>query len=92
MKNLKRFVIGGLAAFSLLAMACGGGPSDQELQTLIETRQAAESAEEQVQELEQQKSELQSELDSKKQELERAQAEQDRVEKAIDKSKSSMAE
>ncbi len=92
MKNLKRVLIGGLAAFSLLAMACGGGPSQEELQTLVETRQAAESAEEQVQELQQQKRDLEDQLQSKKEDLERAKAEKARVEKAIEKSKSGMAE
>ncbi|MBD3275564.1 MAG: hypothetical protein GF372_09650 [Candidatus Marinimicrobia bacterium] len=81
--NFKQLIVGGVVGMSLLTMACGGGPSEEQIQKLVETRQAAEAAEERVDELEQRKAELQKELEAKKQELERAEAEQARVEKAV---------
>jgi len=91
MRTFKTLVIGGIMGLSLLTMACSSGPSDQQLKTLNETRQAAEAAEKQVQELQQQKQDLQAELDSKKQDLERAQAEKARVQQAV-KSDTAMSE
>jgi|GEM_PF-1692122 len=83
MKNFKKLVIGGLVGISLLATACSSGPSDEQLNTLRETRQAAEAAEQQVKELEKEKRSLQAELETKQQELSRAKAEKARVEKAV---------
>lgn len=83
MEKFKKLFVGGLVGLSLIAMACNPGPSEEEVQNLIETRQAAEAAEDRVQELEQRKQELQQELEAKKQELQRAKAERSRVEKAV---------
>ncbi|MBS1271302.1 MAG: hypothetical protein MAGBODY4_00431 [Candidatus Marinimicrobia bacterium] len=83
MKNFKKIVIGGLVGMSLIATACSSGPSEEQLNTLGETRQAAEAGEQQVKDLEKEKRSLQSELEAKQQELSRAQAEKARVEKAV---------
>lgn len=86
MKNFRKILIGGLVGMSLLTMACNPGPSEEQLNTLRETRTAAEAAEKQVKELESEKRVFQNQLDTKKQELSRAQAEKARVEKAVKES------
>lgn len=83
MKKFRNILLAGLAGLSLLIAACAGGPSEEQLQKLIETRRAAEAAEEQCQELQQQKQDLQAELEQKQQELARAKAERARVERTV---------
>lgn len=83
MEKFRKIVAGGLVGLSLLAAACAGHPSNDQLQKLIETRQAAESAEQRVQDLEQQKKQLQQQLEAKQQELARAKAERARVERTV---------
>jgi len=83
MKTFRTVVVGGVLALSLLAIGCTKHPSDEELQTLNETRTAAEQAEQTVQDLQKQKRDLQAELESKKDELARAKAEQARVKQTI---------
>ncbi len=80
MKKFKRVILAGLVGLSLLAVACNPGPNEEELQQLIETRQAAEAAEQQCEELQQQVEDLQADLEARQQELARAKAERARVE------------
>ncbi len=83
MNILKRVTTGGLVGLALLSMACAPGPSEEQLQQLIETRRAAEAAEQQCDELQQQKRELQAEFEAQQQELARAKAERARVEQSV---------
>jgi len=83
MEKFRKIVATGLVGLALLAAACSSGPSDEQLQKLVETRKAAESAEQRVQDLEQQKKQLQQELEAKQQELARAKAERARVERTV---------
>ncbi len=83
MRTFKTVVVGGVFVLSLLAIGCTKHPSDQDLQTLNETRSAAEQADKTVQNLQKQKRDLQAELESKKDELARAKAEQARVKQTI---------
>lgn len=62
---------------------CAGGPSEEQIQTLKETKQAALSAEKKVQEKKAEKAQLEVTLAGKKEELRKVQEEKKYVEEKI---------
>ena len=71
-----------ILAFSLTS--CGWKPSEEEIQTLEETRSAALAAEKSHQDKKAEADDLQRQVDQKKAELEKAKAEKEKVNAAVD--------
>jgi chromosome segregation ATPase len=77
------FSIALLFVFSLVFVGCKGGPSEEELQLLEETKSAALAAEQKLADCESNKSDLENQLSEKKRELENVKQEQRDVSKRL---------
>ncbi len=81
--SIKLLVISLFLILGLSLTSCGWKPSEEEIQTLEETRSAALDAEKTQQEKKAEADDLQNQVDSKKAELEKAKAEKAKVEAAV---------
>jgi len=81
--SIKLLVISLFLIIGLSLTSCGWNPSEEEIQTLEETRSAALAAEKTQQEKKAEADDLQSQVDSKKAELEKVKAEKSKVDAAV---------
>ena len=81
--SIKLLVISIFLILGLSLTSCGWKPSDEEIQSLEETRSAALDAEKTQQEKKAVADDLQSQVDSKKAELEKVKAEKLKVDAAV---------
>ncbi len=81
--SIKLLVISLFLILGLSLTSCGWKPSEEEIQTLEETRSAALDAEKTQQEKKAEADDLQNQVDSKKAELEEVKAEKAKVEAAV---------
>ncbi len=81
--SIKLLVISLFLIIGLSLTSCGWKPSEEEIQTLEETRSAALDAEKTQQEKKAEANDLQSQVDRKKAELEKAKAEKAKVDAAV---------
>ena len=81
--SIKLLVISLFLIIGLSLTSCGWKPSEEEIQTLEETRSAALDAEKTQQEKKAEADDLQSQVDSKKAELEKVKAEKVKVDAAV---------
>ncbi len=81
--SLRRAVLSLFIIIGLSLTSCGWKPSEEEINTLEETRAAALAAEKTQQEKKAEADALQRQVDAKKAELERVKAEKEKVRKAL---------
>jgi 4-diphosphocytidyl-2C-methyl-D-erythritol kinase len=81
--SIRLLVISLFLIIGLSLTSCGWKPSEEEIQTLEETRSAALDAEKTQQEKKAEANDLQSQVDRKKAELEKAKAEKAKVDAAV---------
>ncbi len=81
--SIKLLVISVFLILGLSLTSCGWKPSEEEIQTLEETRSAALDAEKTQQEKKAEADDLQSQVESKKAELEKVNAEKAKVDAAV---------
>jgi len=79
-------VMAGLFVASISMTGCTRYANDEQLKTLSETKQAAESAQKKVSDLQAEKAQLQKKLDAKKAELEKVKQEKEVVKERLSKS------
>ncbi|KAA3619747.1 MAG: hypothetical protein DWQ05_03200 [Calditrichaeota bacterium] len=74
-KKVSKWVLAAGFAVSMVLAGCGGGPNAEQLQLLEETKQAALSAEQKLQQCESGKASASDQLEQKKRDLQKAQDE-----------------
>ncbi|RMH61750.1 MAG: hypothetical protein D6677_11115 [Calditrichaeota bacterium] len=84
--------MGLLLVLGLSLTSCGWKASEEEIQTLEETRAAALDAEKAYQDKKAEADDLQRQVDAKKAELKKAQAEKEKVSKAVEARKAADGE
>jgi hypothetical protein len=82
--SIKLLVISAILILGLSLNSCGWKPSEEEIQTLEETRSAALDAEKAYQDKKSEADDLQRQVDQKKAELEKVKAEKAKVDAAVD--------